>query len=81
MKAAFLIVVATSILIGGFALYAGFRHNAMGEFCGDDNLNVCNIDYWYVLGIFGSWFIVAFVTQVIAIYIIRTLFRFARKKF
>ncbi len=58
-----------------FALYAGMQYNAMGEFCRDDSLDVCKIDYLYASATFLSWVVVSFLTQIIAIYLVRVLIR------
>ena len=70
-----LVPIAISILIGVVALYAGLQHNAMGEFCRNDNLDVCDIDYLYALGIFLSWFIVSLLVQIFVILTARGLHR------
>ena len=75
MKRALLVSFSISVLLGIFALYAGMQHNTMGEFCRDDNLDVCKIDYLYASFIFLSWVVVSFLAQIIAIYLVRIFIR------
>ncbi len=65
----YILVISTLISIGiaSFALYAGIQHNPMGAFCKDDNLDVCDFDYFYAVVIWLSWFIPFFVGQSIII--------------
>ena len=80
MKIPLLISALVSTLIGAVALYVGLKHNAMGEFCRDDNLDICKIDYLYAFGIWVSWFIVSFVTLSVIIYLVRLIINKSTRK-
>lgn len=51
---------AVSFLVAFVPLYVGIQHNAMGEFCKNDSLDLCSFDYFYVFGIWTSWFAIIF---------------------
>ncbi|WP_442499161.1 hypothetical protein [Methylobacter sp. sgz302048] len=51
---------AVSFLVAFVPLYVGIQHNSMGEFCKNDDLDLCSFDYFYAFGIWTSWFAIIF---------------------
>jgi hypothetical protein len=51
---------AVSFLVAFVPLYVGIQHNSMGEFCKNDDLDLCSFDYFYAFGIWTSCFAIIF---------------------
>lgn len=62
MKKAFTGALAASFLAAFIPLYVAIQHNAMGEFCKNPSPDSCAFDYLHALGIWGSWFILFFLS-------------------
>lgn len=58
MKKIFGFCALGAALAASIILYVGLKHNAMREFCVDPNAATCQLDYIYMTGIWGSWFLV-----------------------
>ncbi len=75
MKKILIICAIIACIISGYILYIGLKHNAMGEFCIDPSAQSCEIDYFYTLGIFTSWFLVIMVLLSIVSLIINWFYK------
>jgi hypothetical protein len=64
MKTVILGSFAASFLAAFIPLYVGIQHNSMGEFCKNDNLDLCSFDYFYAFGIWTSWFAAIFISLI-----------------
>ncbi len=53
--------ISLSLLTAFVLLYVGISHNAMGEFCKNADLNICDFDYSYAFTIWFSWVISTFI--------------------
>ncbi len=55
-----LIAAFIAAAVACFMLYAGFAHNAMGEFCTNSGELDCNIDWYYAISLWVCWLIPVF---------------------
>ena len=60
MKKQIIAVFILSAIVALFPLDAGLSHNPMGEFCRDNNMDECLIDYSKVFALWASWFAAVF---------------------
>ena len=55
------ISVSFGVILGAIFLFIGINHNAQSEFYLDTGI----IDLWYCIKIYGSWFVLGFISMLI----------------
>ncbi len=60
MKKIAIISFLLSLMLAIVPVYVGFQHNPMGEFCANDVIEPCNLDYFYALSLWFFWFVAIF---------------------
>jgi hypothetical protein len=60
MKKSILLFIMVGAIIASFAVFVGVKHNSMGEFCVDNDLDNCIIDWLFVIQLWLFWFIPVF---------------------
>jgi hypothetical protein len=63
MKKTILLFAVIGALIASIALFAGIKHNSMGEFCIGGDLDNCRLDLLYAAQLWFFWFAPLFLIQ------------------
>lgn len=67
------ICLLISVILAILPVYVGLQHNAMGEFCVNDILAPCDLDYLYASSLWLSWLVFIFIVIAASSFIINVL--------